>query len=169
MCMYSSRDGFVTPWHLVHLGSFAIHGAGTVMVEATAVEARGRISPQDLGLWKEEQIAGHTSLVRTLKQLSPGVTVGLQLAHAGRKASTWAPTFAGPKPHAPVTPYVPRAQGGWDDDLVSCSNLAYAPGWVTPKAVTLDQLEHVKQSFVRSAQRAFEAGYDLVEIHGAHG
>lgn len=166
LCMYSARDGFVSPWQLIHLGSFAIHGVGAVTVEATAVEARGRISPQDLGIWKDEHIEGHASLVRTLKQISPGVVVGLQLAHAGRKASTWAPTWAGPKKNAQL---VTRAEGGWDDDVVAPSALAYDSDWIKPKELSTEEVSQVKDAFVRGAERAFEAGYDFVEIHSAHG
>lgn len=166
LCMYSGRDGFLSPWQLVHLGSFAAHGAGAVTVEATAVQSRGRISPEDLGLWKDEHIEGHASLVRTLKQLSPGVVVGIQLAHAGRKASTWAPTWAGPKKNAE---FVTRSEGGWEDDVVAPSALAYDAEWVQPKALTTEEVQQVKADFVRAVGRAYGSGYDYVELHSAHG
>lgn len=166
LCMYSGRDGFISPWQLVHLGSFGIHGVGAIVVEATAVEARGRISPQDLGLWKDEHIEGHAGLVRTLKQLSPSVQVGIQLAHAGRKASTWAPTWQGSKQNAE---FVTRAEGGWDDDVIAPSALKYNDGWIEPKALTTEQVGEVKDAWLKAADRAFAAGYDFVEIHSAHG
>ncbi|PWN20450.1 FMN-linked oxidoreductase [Microstroma glucosiphilum] len=167
MCQYSARNGVPTPYHLAHLGQFALHGAGTIMVEASGVTSAGRITPQDLGIWSDEQIAAHASLVTSLKSFTEGLTMGVQLAHAGRKASTWSPFYRGDRksPH-----YVSDAEGGWEKDTVGPSPIPYGEGWITPRELTTKELQDIIQSFVVAARRAFnECGYDFIEIHSAHG
>lgn len=165
MCMYSSVDGFPTPFHLVHHGQFALHGAGAIVVEASGVTAAGRISPRDLGLYKEEHVAAHASLVQTVKDVSSEVYFGIQLAHAGRKASTWPPYDR--TPHE--TPYMPASEGGWDKAVVGASAIPYGEGHLVPHELTISEVRDIEDDFVRAADRAFRAGYDFVQIHSAHG
>jgi 2,4-dienoyl-CoA reductase-like NADH-dependent reductase (Old Yellow Enzyme family) len=113
--MYSAREGMPNPWHLIHLGSFAIHGAGTIIVEATAVTPEGRITPCDLGIWSDAHTPAFADLVKTLKTVAPGVTVGIQLAHAGRKASTWVPFDREAKQHPE---WMTKEEGGFPDDVL---------------------------------------------------
>jgi 2,4-dienoyl-CoA reductase-like NADH-dependent reductase (Old Yellow Enzyme family) len=157
MCQYSSTDGLADEWHLVHLGSRAVGGAGLVMTEATAVEARGRISPQDLGLWKDEQIEPLARVTRFLR--AQGAVAGIQLAHAGRKASTARP-WEGGKPLAPPA--------GWSP-IVAPSAVAFDDGYQTPVALAEGEIASVIEAFARAAARAGQAGFDVVEIHAAHG
>ncbi|HXT95538.1 MAG TPA: NADH:flavin oxidoreductase/NADH oxidase [Polyangia bacterium] len=157
MCQYSSTDGLADEWHLVHLGSRAVGGAGLVMTEATAVEARGRISPQDLGLWKDEQIEPLARVTRFLR--AQGAVAGIQLAHAGRKASTARP-WEGGKPLA--------APAGWSP-IVAPSAVAFDDGYQTPVALAEGEIASVIEAFARAAARAGQAGFDVVEIHAAHG
>lgn len=158
MCQYSAEDGFPNDWHFIHLASRAVGGAGLVIAEATAVEARGRISPQDLGIWKDEQIGAHRKLARLIAEA--GAVAGIQLAHAGRKASTYRP-WEGRGP-------VPPGQGGWSP-IVGPSPLPFAEGYQEPRELGHDGIEEVVHSFAQGARRAREAGYRLAEIHGAHG
>jgi len=157
MCQYSCTDGLATDWHLVHLGARAVGGAAVVMAEATAVEARGRISPQDLGIWSDAHVAPLARVAAFLK--AQGAVPAVQLAHAGRKASTARPWEGG----HPVAP----AQGGWP--VVGASPLAFAAGHPVPAALDPAGLAAVVQAFVAAAQRALAAGFELVEIHSAHG
>jgi len=166
MCMYSSVDGFPTPFHLVHHGQFALRGAGAIVVEASGVSPEGRISPRDLGIYKEEHVAAHASLVSSVKSLVSGVHIGIQIAHAGRKASTWPPYQ--PQPSADHA-NVPTSEGGWEDNVVGASALPFDHTHVTPKELSLQQIHEVEDDFVRAAERAFRAGYDFVQIHSAHG
>lgn len=158
MCQYSSEDGFAGDWHLVHLGSRAVGGAGLVFTEATAVEARGRISPQDLGLWKDE----HVSMLKRITSFieSQGAWAGIQLAHAGRKASTAQPWKGG----APLE----AGQGGWRP-IVSASPVPFDEGYPVPEALTPEGIQEVTAAFGKAAARALEAGFKVIEIHGAHG
>jgi len=165
MCMYSCVDGFPTPFHLVHHGQFALHGAGSIIVEATGVTPAGRISPRDMGLFKEEHVTAHASLVQTVKSVSSEVYFGIQLAHAGRKASTWPPYDR--TPHD--TPYVPVNLGGWDKTVVSPSAIPYDEGHLVPHELSLTEIRDIEDDFVRAADRAYRAGYDFVQIHSAHG
>ena len=158
MCEYSCVDGFATDWHLVHLGSRAVGGAGLVFTEATAVAAEGRISPQDLGLWKDEHIAPFARIVAFLH--SQGARAGIQLAHAGRKASTYSP-FLG---EGVVTP----ENGGWTN-VVAPSPIPFAPNYPQPREIDSAGIAHVVESFRAAAQRADRAGFDVLEIHAAHG
>ncbi|MEK6344316.1 MAG: NADH:flavin oxidoreductase/NADH oxidase [Curtobacterium sp.] len=159
MCQYSveAQDGVPTPWHLVHLGSFAKGGAGAVVVEATGVVPEGRISPQDLGLWYDEQRDAFRPIVDFLH--SQGAAAGVQLAHAGRKASTFRPWES---EHGSV----PVEQGGWQ--TVAPSAEAF-DGYAEPRALAAEDIRVVALSFAAAARRAVDAGFDLVELHAAHG
>ncbi|HYO53525.1 NADH:flavin oxidoreductase/NADH oxidase [Archangium sp.] len=158
MCQYSSEDGFANDWHFVHLGTRAVGGAGLVMSEATAVEAIGRISPQDLGIWKDEHIAPLARITRFIHE--HGAVAGIQLAHAGRKASTARPWEGG----APIAPGV---NGGWRP--VGPSPLAFDPDHTVPEALDDAGIQRVLRAFVDATERARAAGFRQVEIHAAHG
>ncbi len=159
MCQYSCEDrsGRVTDWHLVHLGSFATGGAGIVCVEATAVEARGRISPFDVGLWDDSQIEPLARVARFLRE--QGAVPAIQLAHAGRKASVDKP-WNGGKP-------LEVAQGGWR--VVGPSAIPFAEGYQAPEPLTAAGVAEVVAAFARAAGRALAAGFELIEFHAAHG
>ena len=158
MCQYSSQDGFANDWHLVHLGSRAQGGAGLVMLEAAAVTPEGRISPGDLGIWKDEHIPELRRIAEFVH--SQGARTGMQLAHAGRKASTASP-FAG---HGLVLP----ADGGWQP--VAPSAIAFAPtDYAVPTALDHAGITAVVEAFRNAARRALAAGFDFVEVHAAHG
>lgn len=157
MCQYSCDDGFATDWHLVHLGSRAVGGAGLVMVEATAIEPRGRISPQDLGLWKEEHIPMLTRISAFIK--SQGATAGIQIAHAGRKASCHLPWEGGA--------VLSASEGGWQTGAPSA--LPFQKGNPSPLALTQEEIATLVQAFVHAAERALAAGFEILEIHAAHG
>ena len=156
MCQYSARDGLVGPWHLMHLGSFATGGAGLVMAEATAVNPEGRISVACPGLWNDAQVAAWRSVTEFVHAQS--TVVGVQLAHAGRKASTMRPW----DPHHLAT----REDGGWTS--VAPSALPFE-GYPQPSAMTVEEIDAVVGDFADAAQRALEAGFDVLEIHAAHG
>jgi 2,4-dienoyl-CoA reductase-like NADH-dependent reductase (Old Yellow Enzyme family) len=157
MCQYSSEEGFPNDWHLVHLGSRAVGGAGLVMTEATAVSPEGRISPQDLGIWSDAHVQPLQRIVTFVK--AQGAAAGIQLAHAGRKASTAVPWKGG----RPVMP----ADGGWE--TLAPSALSFSSSWPSPRAMTPADLAAVKGQFIGASRRALEAGFDVVEIHAAHG
>lgn len=163
MCMYSCRDGVTTDFHLVHLGQFALRGAGLVMVEATAVEPRGRISPQDSGLWNDEQIAPLKRITDFIR--GQGSVSAMQLAHAGRKAGTLAPWIGGSakKTIAPAEHY------GWPDDVVGPSAIPYSETFADTKELSTAEVKGLVKKFAESATRAVKAGFDVVEIHAAHG
>jgi 2,4-dienoyl-CoA reductase-like NADH-dependent reductase (Old Yellow Enzyme family) len=158
MCQYSCEDGFATDWHLVHLGGRAIGGAALVMAEATAVFPEARISPQDLGIWSEAHIEPLARIAKFIH--SQGSVAGIQLAHAGRKASTARPWEGGGK----VTPQ----EGGWSD-VVAPSAVAFAPNYPMPAAATVERISAIADAFGKAAQRALEAGFRVLEIHSAHG
>jgi 2,4-dienoyl-CoA reductase-like NADH-dependent reductase (Old Yellow Enzyme family) len=159
MCQYSSEDGFATDWHLVHLGSFATGGAGLVLTEAAAVTPEGRISPQDLGIWDD----AHIPMLRRITEFcrAQGAIVGIQLAHAGRKASTR-------RPWEQPSGAVPVAEGGWDH-VMAPSAMPFAPNYPSPHALSLDGIAQVIASFRAAAIRALAAGFQVVELHAAHG
>jgi len=157
MCQYSSVDGFANDWHLVHLGSRAQGGAGLVMAEASAVLPEGRITPSDLGIWKDAHIAGLERIASFIH--GQGARVGIQLAHAGRKASMSVPFDE----ERLVLP----GEGGWQP--VGPSDVAFAPHYAAPRALDQTGIDAVVEAFRRAAIRALEAGFDLVEIHAAHG
>jgi 2,4-dienoyl-CoA reductase-like NADH-dependent reductase (Old Yellow Enzyme family) len=158
MCEYSSTDGYANDWHLVHLGSRAVGGAGLVLTEASAVLPEGRISPQDLGIWMDDHIEPLARVVRFIHE--QGSVAGMQLAHAGRKASTYAP-WAG---HGTV----PESNGGWSN-VVAPSALPFANNYPMPQALSLDGIRQIVSAFAAAARRACAAGFDVVEIHAAHG
>jgi 2,4-dienoyl-CoA reductase-like NADH-dependent reductase (Old Yellow Enzyme family) len=157
MCEYSSEDGFANDWHLVHLGSRAVGGAGLIFTEATAVSPEGRISPEDLGIWKDAHIEFLARIVRFLK--SQGTVPGMQLAHAGRKGSTYAPWLG--------YGAIPLTAGGWVP--VAPSDVAYSKDYPKPAALTIDGIRGVVDAFRAAARRALEAGFRVIEIHAAHG
>jgi 2,4-dienoyl-CoA reductase-like NADH-dependent reductase (Old Yellow Enzyme family) len=159
MCQYSSEDGFSNDWHLVHLGSRAVGGAGLVMTEAAAVLAEGRITPQDLGLWKDEHIAGLKRIVEFLHW--QGARAGVQLAHAGRKASM-------ARPWAPEQRSLTPSEGGWKN-VMAPSAIRFADNYSQPIALDLAGMQALTRAFARATERALDAGFDLVELHAAHG
>jgi 2,4-dienoyl-CoA reductase-like NADH-dependent reductase (Old Yellow Enzyme family) len=157
MCQYSSRDGLPTDWHFVHLGSRAVGGAGLVMVEATAVSPQGRISPDDSGIWSEAHAAAYAPIARFIRE--QGAIAGIQLAHAGRKASTDLPWLGG----GPLPP----AHRGWQP--IAPSPIPFAPGHPVPREATAEDLETIHAQFVEGTRRAHAAGFQVIEIHMAHG
>ena len=158
MCQYSAEDGFANDWHLVHLGSRAVGGAGLVITEATAVRPEGRISPQDLGLWKDEHIAPLKRAVDFLHR--QGTFAGIQLAHAGRKASMCAP-WQGER-------IATAEEGGWKD-VVAPSAIPFSQKYPQPHTLKEAEIDDIVKAFARAARRALLAGFDVIEIHGAHG
>lgn len=157
MCMYSAEDGFITDWHLVHLGARAAGGAALVIMEATAVEPRGRISPRCAGLWSDEQIEPLRRLTAFIE--SQGAIPGIQIAHAGRKAGT-APPYDGIRPLA-------DSEGGWEP--VGPSAIPFDSGYRTPQELTIAEIGLLQQAFSAAASRAHAAGFRYLELHGAHG
>lgn len=164
MCTFSAENGHLTDFHLVHLGQFALHGAGLVMFEATSVEARGRISPEDSGLWLDSQVAPMKRVVDFIH--SQGGKAAVQLAHAGRKASTIAPWIGGSTTNKVLAD---GALNGWPNDVVSASAIPYDEGWAVPKALTAEEIQGLVKLYADAAKRAVAAGIDVIEIHGAHG
>jgi 2,4-dienoyl-CoA reductase-like NADH-dependent reductase (Old Yellow Enzyme family) len=158
MCQYSSIDGVAQSWHMAHLGSRAVGGVGLVTVEATGVSPEGRISPGDMGLWNEDQMKALAPIVQLIK--SQGAAAAIQLAHAGRKASTDLPWVTG----GPL----PVDQGGWSP-ILAPSAVPFDKGYQTPQALDSAGLKKVLADFVSAAGRAQQAGFDVVEIHCAHG
>jgi 2,4-dienoyl-CoA reductase-like NADH-dependent reductase (Old Yellow Enzyme family) len=158
MCEYSCEDGFANDWHLVHLGSRAVGGAGLVFTEATAVTAEGRISPQDLGLWKDEHIAPLARITAFLH--AQGARAGIQLAHAGRKASTYRP-WSGEGVIAPEA-------GGWSG-VVAPSAIPFTANYPQPHELDHAGIAAITSAFRAAAVRADKAGFDVIEIHSAHG
>lgn len=163
MCQYSADNGHLTDWHLVHLGSFATRGAALTIVEATSVLPNGRISPEDSGLWQDSQIAPLRRITDYIH--SQGHKAGVQLAHAGRKASTLAPWHGqrGANHTASVE------EGGWPDNVWGPSAIPFSSTYPPVKEMTREQIRETVEAFVSAAKRAVEAGFDVIEIHGAHG
>ena len=157
MCQYSSVDGFANNWHLVHLGSRAVGGASLVFTEATAVCPEGRITPDDLGIWRNEHIIFLKKITDFLKEM--GAVAGIQLAHAGRKASHTSPW----KGHEPIG----EDKGGWQ--TVAPSAIPYKESDPVPKEMTVEEIKKLVKDFGDGAQRAIQAGFDVFEIHAAHG
>jgi len=157
MCQYSSTDGFANDWHFVHLGSRAVGGAALVFTEAAAVTPEGRISAQDLGVWKDEHIEFLSRIARFIRQ--QGALAGMQIAHAGRKAST-PPPWNG-------SGTVPSSKGGWTP--VAPSALAFDEKHVAPRALEESEVCGIVDAFVAAAKRAQQAGFQVLEIHAAHG
>jgi 2,4-dienoyl-CoA reductase-like NADH-dependent reductase (Old Yellow Enzyme family) len=158
MCQYSSEDGFATDWHLVHLGARAVGGAGLVITEAAAVLPEGRISPWDLGLWKDAHVSGLTRIAAFLTE--HGAVPGIQLAHAGRKASVARP-WEGGKP-------LPPERGGWRP-VVGPSPVPFAEQWPVPEPLDATGIARVVDAFAAATARALAAGFRVVEVHAAHG
>ena len=158
MCQYSSTDGYASDWHFVHLGSRAVGGAGLVLTEATAVLPEGRISPQDLGIWMEDHIEPLARIVKFIHE--QGSVAGMQLTHAGRKASTYAPG----RGHGSV----PESEGGWDN-VVAPSALRFTEGYPMPQELSIDGIKNIVSAFAAAARRTCEAGFRVIEIHAAHG
>jgi 2,4-dienoyl-CoA reductase-like NADH-dependent reductase (Old Yellow Enzyme family) len=158
MCTYSAVDGHATDWHLAHLGARAVGGVGLVVVEATAVEPRGRISPYDLGLWDDRHVDGLRRIAAFVR--SQGAAAAVQLAHAGRKASTH-------HPWSPQRGAVEDAAGGWP--VVGPTPISFSPQLRTPAALAEEELPGVVAAFAAAAARADAAGFDAVELHAAHG
>lgn len=161
MCQYEAIEGDATAWHHVHLGALACGGPGLLLLEATAVEPRGRITPHCLGLWSDSNEAALARVLETIRAVAPGTPVGIQLAHAGMKASRFRPF------KAPRRGYVTPEEGGWTPVGVS----AIPSGGDGPVAIGLDErgLAEVRDAFAAAAARAARLGFDLVELHAAHG
>jgi 2,4-dienoyl-CoA reductase-like NADH-dependent reductase (Old Yellow Enzyme family) len=157
MCQYSSTDGHPNDWHAVHLASRAVGGVGLVLTEATAVLPEGRISPSDAGIWTDAQAEAWAASARLVR--ARGAAIGIQLAHAGRKASTHVPWRGGRE--------VGEEEGGWQ--TVAPSALRFAPDYPQPRALTGGEIRGVVDAFAAAAGRALRAGFDCVEIHAAHG
>ncbi len=158
MCQYSAQEGSATHWHLIHLGQLALSGAALLIIEATAVEAEGRITPGDLGLYSDANEAALAQTIAAVREYSP-MPLAIQLAHAGRKASSWRPWEGGQQ--------IPMAEGGW---LTSApSGLPMYPQEEAPLALDAAGLVRVREAFVASARRAMRIGFDAVELHAAHG
>ena len=158
MCQYSSTNGLANDWHLVHLGGRAVGGAGLVLTEATAVLPEGRISPQDLGIWSDDHVAALKRIVRFIHE--QGSVAGMQLAHAGRKASTRRPWEGDGA--------IPENQGGWKN-VTAPSAIPFAENYSMPQALTHDGIREIIAAFAAAARRACDAGFRVIEIHGAHG
>jgi 2,4-dienoyl-CoA reductase-like NADH-dependent reductase (Old Yellow Enzyme family) len=157
MCQYSATDGFSNDWHLVHLGTRAVGGAGLIIMEATAVSAEGRISPRDTGIWSDSHIEGLRRITRFVHQ--QGAMAGIQLAHAGRKASTAVPREGGKQ--------LDENHGGWK--TVAPSNLPFSDEDKAPESLGKEGINKIVSDFKSAAGRARDAGFNVVEIHSAHG
>ncbi|MEM0944182.1 MAG: NADH:flavin oxidoreductase/NADH oxidase, partial [Pseudomonadota bacterium] len=163
MSQYRAKDGYANDWHLVHLGRFALGGAGLVYAEATAVEDRGRRTHGDLGLWEDAQIEGLARLTRFLE--AEGTVPGIQLGHAGRKASERRPWHG----ESPVNAddITERGEAPWE--TIGPSALPFADPWPVPAEMTEDQIHSVIEAFGQAARRAAEAGFRIIEVYAAHG
>ncbi|NLF51986.1 MAG: NADH:flavin oxidoreductase/NADH oxidase [Leptolinea sp.] len=159
MCMYSYENGVSNDWQVLHLGARAAGGAGLIITEATAVEPRGRITPYDVGIWSDEHIEPLSRVVKAIKR--GGAVPGIQIAHAGRKASSNRPWENGGKPILPDQP------GGWH--VIGPSPIAYNNEYAIPKELTHDEIHGIQEAFRNGARRALEAGFEWLEIHAAHG
>jgi 2,4-dienoyl-CoA reductase-like NADH-dependent reductase (Old Yellow Enzyme family) len=157
MCQYSAEDGFTNDWHFVHLGSRAVGGASLIILEATAVSPEGRITPDDLGIWKDEHVPGLRRITDFLK--ANGSVAGIQLAHAGRKASHASPWKGGG--------VVPASEGGWT--TVAPSAVPFTAEEPAPHELSLAEIQQVIEDFRMATRRTLEAGFQVIEIHGAHG
>ncbi|CAG1990327.1 unnamed protein product [Fusarium graminearum] len=161
LCQYSAKDGYATDWHLTHLGGIIQRGPGLSMVEATAVQNHGRITPQDVGLWEDGQIEPLKRI--TTFAHSQSQKIGIQLSHAGRKASCVSPWLS-------INAVAAKEVGGWPDNIVAPSAIAQEAGVnPIPKAFTKEDIEELKNNFLAAAKRAIRAGFDVIEIHAAHG
>ncbi|KAH8201805.1 hypothetical protein TruAng_004069 [Truncatella angustata] len=160
MCQYSCHDGFHTPWHIAHYGGIAQRGPGLLMVEATAVQANGRITPEDSGIWLDahmETLKKHVDFAHSQNSL-----IGIQLSHAGRKASTVAPWLQS-------TGVATKEVYGWPDNVFGPTDVPFSEDTPKPRAMTLADIQELRKDFVSGAQRAIRAGFDVIELHFAHG
>ncbi len=157
MCEYSAHEGLANEWHFVHLGSRAVGGAGLVMTEAAAVSPDGRISPQDLGIWSDAHADALAPIVRFIRH--QGGVAGIQLAHAGRKASTQRPWEG--------NDCIPQSAGGWQP--IAPSPIPFTPEYCPPREMTREDIADVLRDFAAAAARAIRAGFEVIEIHAAHG
>ena len=160
MCQYSAQGGYLTDWHLTHLGGIIQRGPGLTIVEATSVTPEGRITPEDSGIWEDGQIAPLQRIVEFAH--SQNQKIGIQLGHAGRKASTVAPWLS-------RGATAQKEAGGWPDNVLAPSAIAFQDTYPNPSALTIDGIQRIKSAFVDAAKRAVETGFDVIEIHGAHG
>lgn len=160
LCQYSADNGKMTSWHMAHLGGIMTRGPGLVFVEATGVVPEGRISPEDVGLWSDEQAEALAEIVKFAH--SQNQKMGIQLAHAGRKASTYAPWIAGEY-------LATEAANGWPDNVWGPSAIPFNDSVAIPKELTKEGIKRIVQAFVDAAKRAVKAGIDVIEIHNAHG
>lgn len=159
MCQYSAEDGSATDWHMIHLGQLALGGAGLLILEATAVEPEGRITPGDLGLYSDANEQALARVVAAIRRYSP-IKLGIQINHAGRKASSRAPWDGGAQ-------IPPDASHGWH--AVAPSAIPHTQGEVPPVALDAAGLARVREGFAHTARRALRLGLDMIELHGAHG
>ncbi|HJW16951.1 MAG TPA: NADH:flavin oxidoreductase/NADH oxidase [Flavisolibacter sp.] len=157
MCQYSSTDGFINDWHLVHLGSRAVGGAAAIITEATAITPEGRISPGDLGIWKDEHIPGLKRVTDFI--ISQNAVPGIQLAHAGRKASHQVPWLGGEA--------LTKDEGAWE--TIAPSSIPFKEGEPAPKEMSIEEIRQCISQFKEGAVRALKAGFKIIELHGAHG
>jgi 2,4-dienoyl-CoA reductase-like NADH-dependent reductase (Old Yellow Enzyme family) len=157
MCQYSCEDGLANDWHFAHLAARAVGGAGVVFTEAAAVSPEGRISPQDLGVWSDKHFEPLERIARFIK--GQGAVAGVQLAHAGRKASVHRP-WSGQGS-------IPMAEGGWR--TIAPSPLPFGKGFAAPEELSADRILTIKQAFTTAAERAYAAGFQIIEVHAAHG
>ncbi|KAF8713313.1 NADH flavin oxidoreductase, partial [Rhizoctonia solani] len=168
MCQYSATDGHMTDWHLVHLGGFASRGVGSVMLEATAIVPEGRISPECPGIWTDSQIAPMKRIVDFIH--GQGTVVGIQLSHAGRKASTLGPWIsAAQKAAGNKTMVATEEQNGWPTQVVGPSEIPFGDNYPRPKAMTLEDIDALEKAYMDAVERCKLIGFDFIEMHGAHG
>ncbi|KAJ3509705.1 hypothetical protein NLJ89_g5070 [Agrocybe chaxingu] len=160
LCQYSTKDGLITPWHTAHLGGILSRGPGLTIVEATAVVPEGRITPEDAGIWSDAHIKPFAQIVEFAH--SQNQKIAIQLAHAGRKASCIPPWVA-------KEPIAPKEAGGWPDDVWGPSTVPFHETYPKPKELTKEGIKRVVQAFADAAKRAVAAGFDVIEIHNAHG
>ncbi|KAI0147810.1 hypothetical protein GGR57DRAFT_475900 [Xylariaceae sp. FL1272] len=160
LCQYSAENGYATDWHLTHLGGITQRGPGLTFVEATGVQPHGRITPEDVGLWEDGQIEPLQRIVTFAH--SQNQKIGIQLAHAGRKASTLAPWL-------PVQGTASKDVDGWPDNVYAPSAIPFSEDGIVPRAMTESDIQDFKQAFVDACKRAVKAGFDVIEIHSAHG
>ncbi|KAG6885261.1 hypothetical protein C0993_003951 [Termitomyces sp. T159_Od127] len=166
MCQYSAVNGHATDWHFVHVGGFATGGAGAICMEATAVVPEGRVAPEDVGLWADSQVEPLRRIVDFCH--AQGTKIGIQLAHAGRKASVHAPWIQ--RRASRGTPNTAAAdENGWPDNVLGPSDLSFSKTYPSPKAMTKQDMDVVVQAFVSAVERCKSAGFDFIEIHAAHG
>ncbi|KAF7347669.1 putative NADPH dehydrogenase C23G7.10c [Mycena venus] len=166
MCQYSSSNGHATDWHFVHIGGFATRGVGAVCMEATSVVPEGRISPEDAGLWQDSQMAPLKRIVEFSH--AQGTKIGIQLCHAGRKASTYAPWIKEKTGHG--TSWVAQEdENGWPNNVYAPSAIPWSEKYPNPKEMTEQDMQYVEDAFVAAVNRCKEIGFDFIEFHAAHG